>query len=332
MTTMNIFGNDDDDDDDNEEDNKEELKQESNVDNTSELIEEINEQSQKIQDLDIRLVESIDKNEEYEKEIQQLKKRLEEFTKKTNQLTKDVDRLKEDNDILMKTGGSGYVMLESMDSQREIIHIQVGQCGNNIGHEFWKTMGKEHKLDGGGKFFGRPEQKDAELRLAKIGVYYQEASFLRFAPRACLIDLEPSVTDIIKSSELGQLFKPDNIIAGVSGTGNNWAKGHYTEGAELIDDIIDIIRKETEGCNCPQGFQVTQSIGGGTGSGLGTLILLKLRDHYPDRIIASFCVFPSPKVSDVVVEPYNATLSINQLLENSDETFVIDNQALISIS
>ena len=110
------------------------------------------------------------------------------------------------------------------------------------------------------------------------------------------------------------------------------AKGHYTEGAELIDEAVDIIRRETEGCDCPQGFQLTQSIGGGTGSGMGTLLLLKIRDNYPDRITATFCVYPSPKVSDVVVEPYNATLSIHQLLENSDETFVIDNEALFSIS
>jgi len=100
----------------------------------------------------------------------------------------------------------------------------------------------------------------------------------------------------------------------------------------LIDEAVDIIRRETEGCDCPQGFQLTQSIGGGTGSGMGTLLLLKIRDNYPDRITATFSVYPSPKVSDVVVEPYNATLSIHQLLENSDQTFVIDNEALFSIS
>ena len=44
--------------------------------------------------------------------------------------------------------------------------------------------------------------------------------------------------------------------------GNNWAKGHYTEGAELIDEVMDVVRKEAEGCDCLQGFQVTQSIGG----------------------------------------------------------------------
>merc|ERR1712218_236881 len=130
----------------------------------------------------------------------------------------------------------------------------------------------------------------------------------------------------------GALFKPDNMCFGASGAGNNWAKGHYTEGAELIDEAVDIIRRETEGCDCPQRFQLTQSIGGGTGSGMGTLLLLKIRDNYPDRITATFSVYLSPKVSDVVVEPYNATLSIHQLLENSDETFVIDNEALFSIS
>ena len=38
-----------------------------------------------------------------------------------------------------------------------------------------------------------------------------------------------------------------------SGAGNNWAKGHYTEGAELIDSVLDVVRKEAEGCDCLQG-------------------------------------------------------------------------------
>merc|ERR1711972_940126 len=72
--------------------------------------------------------------------------------------------------------------------------------------------------------------------------------------------------------------------------------------------------------------------GGGTGSGMGTLLLLKIRDAYPDRITTTYSVYPSPKVSDTVVEPYNAVLSSHQLLENSDETFIIDNEALYNIS
>jgi tubulin beta len=74
------------------------------------------------------------------------------------------------------------------------------------------------------------------------------------------------------------------------------------------------------------------SLGGGTGSGMGTLLLLKIRDAYPDRITTTYSIYPSPKVSDTVVEPYNAVLSSHQLLENSDETFVVDNEALYNIA
>ena len=79
------------------------------------------------------------------------------------------------------------------------------------------------------------------------------------------------------------------------------------------------------------GFQVCHSLGGGTGSGMGTLLISKIREEYPDRMMMTFSVFPSPKVSDTVVEPYNATLSVHQLVENADECMVLDNEALYDI-
>ena len=65
---------------------------------------------------------------------------------------------------------------------------------------------------------------------------------------------------------------------------------------------------------------------------MGTLLISKIREEFPDRMMATFSVVPSPKVSDTVVEPYNATLSVHQLVENSDETFCIDNEALCACS
>merc|ERR1712007_269352 len=113
------------------------------------------------------------------------------------------------------------------------------------------------------------------------------------------VDLEPGTMDSVRAGPFGQLFRPDDFVFGQTGAGNNWAKGHYTEGAELIDSVLDVIRK--------------------------------VREEYPDRIMETFSVFPSPKVSDTVVEPYNATLSVHQLVENSDECMVIDNEALYDI-
>lgn len=162
-------------------------------------------------------------------------------------------------------------------------------------------------------------------------MYFNEAHGGRFVPRAVLVDLEPGVLDAVRSGPFGQLFRPDNFIFGQSGAGNNWARGFYTDGAELVDSALDIVRKEAEGCDCMQGFQVTHSLGGGTGSGLGTLLMSRIREEYPDRIMSTFSVMPSPKVSDVVVEPYNATLSMHQLIENTDSVMCIDNEALYDI-
>ncbi|GAA50730.1 tubulin beta [Clonorchis sinensis] len=172
---------------------------------------------------------------------------------------------------------------------------------------------------------------DSDLQLERINVYYNEATGGKYVPRAILVDLEPGTMDSVRAGPFGQLFRPDNFVFGQSGAGNNWAKGHYTEGAELVDSVLDVVRKESESCDCLQGFQMTHSLGGGTGSGMGTLLISKIREEYPDRIMNTFSVVPSPKVSDTVVEPYNATLSVHQLVENTDETYCIDNEALYDI-
>lgn len=58
--------------------------------------------------------------------------------------------------------------------------------------------------------------------------------------------------DSVRSGPFGQIFRPDNFVFGQSGAGNNWAKGHYTEGAELVDSVLDVVRKEAESCDCLQ--------------------------------------------------------------------------------
>ncbi|BHF78425.1 hypothetical protein SprV_0602153800 [Sparganum proliferum] len=122
----------------------------------------------------------------------------------------------------------------------------------------------------------------------------------KFVPRAVLTDLEPGTMDAVRSGPVGNLFRPDNFVFGATGAGNNWAKGHYTDGAELIDSVTEVVRKEAEYSECLQGFQITHALGGGTGAGMGTLLISKIREEFPDRIICSFSTVPSPKAGETV--------------------------------
>jgi tubulin beta len=73
------------------------------------------------------------------------------------------------------------------------------------------------------------------------------------------MDLEPGTMDSLRTGPYGKIFRPDNFVFGQNGAGNNWAKGHYTEGAELIDSVLDVVRKEAENCDCLQGMTSTSS-------------------------------------------------------------------------
>ncbi|KAK2576968.1 hypothetical protein KPH14_011932 [Odynerus spinipes] len=206
---------------------------------------------------------------------------------------------------------------------REIVHIQAGQCGNNVGTKFWEVISDEHGLTPDGFFQG-----ESELQLQRINVYFVEGNGERYVPRAILVDLDPGSLSATISGQYGRLFNPDNFVAGKAGAGNNWATGYYTEGAELADVALDLVRKEAESCDLLQGIQIIHSLGGGTGGGMGSFLLQKLKEEYADRIMKSYAILPAPKMSDVVVEPYNAILSLQRLIDSTDETFCMDNEAL----
>lgn len=77
------------------------------------------------------------------------------------------------------------------------------------------------------------------------------------------------------------------------------------------------MRKESEGCDCLQGFQLAHSLGGGTGSGLGTLLISKIREEYPDRIMNTFSVVPSPKVRYLYPNHYEICNCSKEQIDNN---------------
>ena len=196
--------------------------------------------------------------------------------------------------------------------------IQVGQCGNQIGNQFWNLLLQEHE--------NTPDDDDA------LSAYF------RFAPdrssdrmimkaRALLIDMECGPLQETMRSPLGSLFDSTQFVMDVSGAGNNFAHGHYMYGPQYRDKFEEGLRRNAEQCDSLQTFLITHSLGGGTGSGVGTYVLGMLSDMFPDVYRFSACVFPTEE-SDVVTSPYNSTLATHALLEHADCVLPIDNGAL----
>lgn len=83
----------------------------------------------------------------------------------------------------------------------------------------------------------------------------------------------------------------------------------------------------------PQGFQLIHSIAGGTGSGLGSFLLERLKEHFPKKLVQTYSVFPNnEESSDVVVQPYNSVLAIKRLIQEADSVIALDNAALARIA
>eukprot|EP00922_Rhytidocystis_sp_ex-Travisia-forbesii_P008623 GHVS01012639.1.p1 GENE.GHVS01012639.1~~GHVS01012639.1.p1 ORF type:complete len:481 (+),score=64.27 GHVS01012639.1:46-1443(+) len=219
---------------------------------------------------------------------------------------------------------------------REIITLQVGQCGNQIGMEFWKQLCAEHGIDEEGIL-----QEYSECGLAVGGggdrkdVFFYQADDEHYIPRALLFDLEPRVINTIQTSEYRNLYNPENFFVSKEGggAGNNWGSG-YAQADKVQEEILEMIDRESDGSDSLEGFVLCHSIAGGTGSGMGSYLLEMLNDRYPKKLIQTYSVFPllTTESSDVVVQPYNSVLTLKRLTLNADGVVVLDNTALNRIA
>ena len=82
------------------------------------------------------------------------------------------------------------------------------------------------------------------------------------------------ITDEIRTGTYRRLFHPDKLVSGKEDAANNYARGHYTIGKEMIDVTIDKLRKMAENCTGLQGFVLFHSFGGGSGKSIFFLLII----------------------------------------------------------
>ncbi|CAD6206852.1 unnamed protein product [Miscanthus lutarioriparius] len=185
---------------------------------------------------------------------------------------------------------------------RECISVHIGQAGIQVGNACWELYCLEHGIQPDGQV---PGDKTAGHHDDAFSTFFSQTGAGKHVPRAIFIDLEPTVIDEVRTGTYRQLFHPEQLISGKEDAANNFARGHYTIGKEIVDLCLDRIRKLADNCTGLQGFLVFNAVGGGTGSGFGSLLL------------APVCGV--------------RVLSTHSLLEHTDVSILLDNEAIYDI-
>ncbi|KAF6036637.1 hypothetical protein EB796_005054 [Bugula neritina] len=121
---------------------------------------------------------------------------------------------------------------------REVISVHLGQAGCQIGNACWELYCLEHGIMPDGL-----EYSGGLERSQSFQTFFEETVAGKYVPRAAIVDLEPTVVDEIRTGTYRRLFHPDQLISGKEDAANNYARGQYTVGREIIDLVLDRIRK-----------------------------------------------------------------------------------------
>ncbi|KAJ4462126.1 putative Tubulin delta chain [Paratrimastix pyriformis] len=201
----------------------------------------------------------------------------------------------------------------------EVVTLQLGQYGNQVGFEIFNTMAHE--------LFATSAPSSSWLS------FFRYDTRNRPTARCVLVDMEPKVINqsisLAESSKLW-VYDASQSFSKQSGSGNNWANGYLHHGPSIRDRFLSMVRREAEQCDRLSTFLLLQSLAGGTGSGVGTYLTEVLRDEYPNAILANQVAWPYG-TGDVVVQTYNAAFTLAHLNQTSDAILTHQNDHLNSI-
>nr|XP_039268497.1 tubulin delta chain-like [Styela clava] len=228
------------------------------------------------------------------------------------------------------------------------VFVHIGQCGNQIGQEFWRKTSVV-------------AEKDFNVKRAFCtpgGAGRDKEGHMR----AVFVDSEKKVLQrLLKSFKTGKKatsfqFGYANVISCAKGCGSNWSLGYnrmpeekvmnpwstntysysheFDYGSEdsILKSSMEAIRREVEACDSFSGFVIFHSLAGGTGSGFGARICAELRDRYPVAYQLSVTVAPHSS-GECPTQPYNELLCLAGLQQDCDGIIMFENdEVLDSIS
>jgi tubulin alpha len=136
---------------------------------------------------------------------------------------------------------------------RECISIHMGQAGIQTGNGCWELYCLEHGIQPDGQI---PSDQTVGGGDDAFNTFFSETGAGKHVPRVVYVDLDSTVCDEVRSGTYRQLYHPEQIISGKEDAANNYARGHYTIGKEIVELVLDRIRKLADNCTGLQGFLV----------------------------------------------------------------------------
>lgn len=215
-----------------------------------------------------------------------------------------------------------------------IVTLQLGQCGNQIGHEFFNLLAYDSR-----KLQSQFTSNVVDRRTCDE---YEENAIDRFftldeqgqiTARSIMIDMESKVIsqNLVEAKKSGTWSYPEGQqFYKKRGSGNNWAHGFCEHGPRSMETILELVQKEVEKCDKFGGFSTLLSVAGGTGSGVGACVTNALRDSFPHSFIVNQVVWPYG-TGEVIVQNYNAILTLSELYKSSDAVIILENDQLQNI-
>lgn len=205
-----------------------------------------------------------------------------------------------------------------MASSSSVVTVQLGQCGNQLGMRFFDRLHSEVAHggeEGEARFFWRPRAGGVPRA------------------RCVLVDMEPKVVDEAERAAAATgrwRYARGGSLARQGGSANNWSYGFGVHGPEVRDGVLELVRREAERCDRLAGLKLLQSLAGGTGSGLGAYLTQAVRDEYPHASLLNSVVWPYTS-GEVIVQNYNAALTLSHLNEFSDAVVTVENDHLLRV-
>lgn len=229
--------------------------------------------------------------------------------------------------------------------------VATGQCGNQVGYSLLESVFQHVKpieTDSGHQRTLAPKGKGILgceqdfLRSIERNMFFREAdsSCLKYFARAVCVDTEQKAirscvertlskkeSSVKRGTFASWEYSPSSIAHVYGGAGNNWALGYEMCTGEFLEVALDSIRREAEQCDMPPSLLVTHSVGGGTGSGMGTRLSENIADHFSDMTRVNIAIAPY-HFGEVAVQHYNSLLCMSKVVECADAVILIENEAV----